>query len=249
AAGFDNIAAALSVSPALMEAYVAAAAKISRLAVGDPTTSPGITTYTVPREIAQDAHVADLPLGTRGGALIEHVFPLDAEYDIVVRRAGSGFGLRAVGSDEPVELTLNGERVHLLGRGESSVTLALPAGPQQLGAAMIAGSKPRGVDDLWSVWAAAAGVTSVSITGPLNPTGPGDPPSRRKLCVCQPESAEEEAPCGRQILSTLATRAFRRPIDENGESMATLMQFYESGRAVRGFEAGIQYALARVLVD
>ena len=110
-AGFDNIASALSVSPALMQAYVAAAAKISRMAVGDPTTSPGQTVYSVPRGVAQDDHVEGLPLGTRGGLLVEHVFPLDAEYEIRINGSGAGFGLRSVGvgSSTPTRACVEGQ--------------------------------------------------------------------------------------------------------------------------------------------
>ena len=95
--GFDNMASVLGVSPALMQAYVSAAAKISRLAVGDPTTTASMTTYPAPRGISQTGHREGLPLGTRGGILVQHVFPLDAEYELRVARGGAGFGLSAVG--------------------------------------------------------------------------------------------------------------------------------------------------------
>jgi hypothetical protein len=104
------------------------------------------------------------------------------------------------------------------------------------------------VDDLFSELAASAGVQSLSITGPLNPTGSGNTPSRRRIFVCRPTDAGEEGPCARRILTTLASRAFRRGAPD-AATLATLMGFYESGRALRGFETGIQYALARVLVD
>jgi Protein of unknown function (DUF1592)/Protein of unknown function (DUF1588)/Protein of unknown function (DUF1585)/Protein of unknown function (DUF1595) len=107
----------------------------------------------------------------------------------------------------------------------------------------------RGVDDLFSELASTAGVTSLGINGPLNPTGPGDTPSRRRIFTCRPESAAREVPCARTILSTLATRALRRPISERDATIGTLMEFFESGRKLRGFETGIQYALARLLVD
>ena len=105
--GFDNMASVLSVSPALMQAYVSAAAKISRLAVGDPTISADVTTYLPPRGMSQAGHREGLPLGTRGGLLVQHVFPLDAEYEFRVGRAGGGlFGLPPVGADDEVEITL-----------------------------------------------------------------------------------------------------------------------------------------------
>ena len=249
-AGFDNIASALSVSPALMQAYVSAAARISRTAVGDPSISPGGTTYTVPRDVSQDAHMDGLPLGTRGGLLVDHVFPLDAEYEIRVSRSGSFFGLRNVGSEDPVALTLNGETVATLSPATgNSIVLSIPAGPQRIGAAMLAAGLHRGVNDLYSEWADSTGVTAVSILGPLNPSGAGDTPSRRRLFICEPESAAAEPACAREILSNTATRAWRRPVEPDEDAVNTLMDFYADGHALRGFEGGIQYALARILVD
>ena len=247
--GFDNIANVLSVSPALMQAYVSAAAKISRLAVGDLTISPAIDTYLAPRSLSQADHLEGQPLGTRGGILVHHVFPLDAEYDIRIARSGAGFGLPAVGADEAIEITLNGERLRLLERDAGPVVrLRLPAGPHAIGAAIVQRRNARGVDDLFSELATSVGVQSLSITGPLNPTGSGNTPSRSRIFICRPADAGDEAPCARRILTTLATRAFRQGAAAD-DTLAMLMGFYESGRALRGFETGIQYALARVLVD
>ena len=248
--GFDNMASVLSVSPALMQAYVSAAAQISRLAIGDPTISAGVTTYFPPRGMSQAGHREGLPLGTRGGLVVQHVFPLDAEYEFRVGRAGGGlFGLQPVGTADPVEVTLNGERVRLLdGNTRGPLRLTIPAGPQTIGVAVVRRSNARGVDDLYAELANTGGVNSLAINGPLKPTGPGDTPSRRKIFVCRPAPAEEIA-CARQILSTVATRAYRRPVTEKDAAVNTLLEFFESGRKLRGFETGIQYALARVLVD
>jgi mono/diheme cytochrome c family protein len=250
--GFDNMASALGVSPALMQAYVSAAAKISRLAVGDPTISADLTTYLPPRGLSQATHREGLPLGTRGGLLVQHVFPLDAEYEFRVGRAGGGlFGLAPVGGDDDIEITLNGERVQLVGRTapRGGIRLKIPAGPQTIGVAVVRRANARGVDDLFSELANTAGVTNLTINGPLNPTGPGDTPSRRRIFTCRPAAASNEVPCARQILSTLATRAMRRPISQTDPAVETLLGFFESGRKLRGFDAGVQYALARVLVD
>jgi hypothetical protein len=249
--GFDNIANVLVVSPALMQAYVSAAARISRLAVGDLTTSPGITTYLSPRGLSQADHREGLPLGTRGGMVVQHVFPLDAEYELRIGRAGAGFGLPAVGGDEAVEITLNGERVRLLDRDapRGDVRLRIPAGPQTIGVAIVRQAHARGVDDLFSEWATSAGIQSLTINGPLDPTGTGDTPSRRLIFTCTPASASEETPCARQILAALARRAFRRPVAADDGTVDLLMAFYESGRDIRGFDTGVQYALARILVD
>ncbi len=248
--GFDNIASALSVSPAHMQAYVSAAAEISRLAVGDPTITAAISTYTAPRGLSQAEHIDGMPLGTRGGILVDHVFPLDAEYEISVRRAGGGFGLRAVGGAEPVEVTLNGERVRLLGRGgASSFTVPVEAGAHTLGTAVVRTSRPSGVNDLFAVHAGSTGVQAISITGPLNASGPGDTPSRRRIFICAPASASDEERCATEILTAFATRAFRRPVESSDPSLETLLEFYRTGRALGDFETGIQHALARVLVD
>src|SRR6185295_10875500 len=78
--GFDNIAASLNTSPLLLERYVTAAQRISTMAVGDPEARPGTTEYSISREFSQSGHVDGLPLGTRGGTVIKHVFPADGEY-------------------------------------------------------------------------------------------------------------------------------------------------------------------------
>src|SRR5215471_2695864 len=113
--GFDNIADVLGVSPALLERYVSAAAKISRLAVGDPDTAPTDVTYTIKGDLSQTATIDGLPLGTRGGAVIRHNFPLDGEYliklSLLKLSFGQVFGQSAEG--QKLEVTLNGERVKL----------------------------------------------------------------------------------------------------------------------------------------
>jgi mono/diheme cytochrome c family protein len=249
--GFDNLASVLSVSPALMQAYVTAAAKISRLAVGDPTISADITTYLAPRGMSQTGHREGLPLGTRGGLLVQHVFPLDAEYEFRVGRAGGGlFGLPPVGTGDSVEITLNGERIRLIGANDRGpVRLKIPAGPQTVGVAVVRKGNAHGVDDLFSEHANSAGVTNLVINGPLNPTGPGDTPSRRKIFICKPGAGVQEDGCARTILAKLATRALRRPVGERDAIVTMLMGFFDSGRTLRGFDSGIQYALARLLVD
>jgi Protein of unknown function (DUF1592)/Protein of unknown function (DUF1588)/Protein of unknown function (DUF1585)/Protein of unknown function (DUF1587)/Protein of unknown function (DUF1595)/Planctomycete cytochrome C len=114
--GFDNVASVLGLSPALQERYIAAAGKISRLAVGDPATSPIVDTYRVRSDISQDDHIEGLPLGTRGGVLIHHNFPLDGEYVIKVKLLKSTVDLLFGGNalDETLEIALNGERVKTL---------------------------------------------------------------------------------------------------------------------------------------
>ncbi len=249
-AGFDNIASALSVSPALLSSYVAAAAKISRLAVGDPSASSGLVTYRAPRGLLQAEHLDGQPLGTRGGMNVRHFFPLDAEYEIRVGRGGGGFGLEALGGDEEVEITVNGERAAVLGRGgPRTAVLRVPAGPQTLGVAIVRKRDAQGVDDLFAVHAPTPGITSVAIVGPRGSTGVGDTPSRRRLFVCTPASSAAEAACAADILRRLAERAYRRPMTADDPAVATLLSFYSAGRAEGSFDTGIQRAVARALVD
>ena len=245
--GFDNIADALAVSPALIERYVAAAGKISRLAVGNMLITPSTVTYRAPADLSQSEHVEGLPLGTRGGMLVRHTFPLDAEYSFKVRARSAGIGVGGVGpSGEELELVLNGERVKLATAGTIDARIPVKAGPQEIGAAYVR-KAPPGADDIWQVFAGNSSVSSIAITGPLNPTGPGDTPSRRKVFVCHPSSESEEAGCAKTILSTLALRAYRQP--PSGADLDTLLSFYQTGRKNGSFDLGIEQALARVLVD
>ncbi len=114
--GFDNVGSVLGLSPALQERYIAAAGKISRLAVGDPATGPIVDTYRVRSDISQDNHIEGLPLGTRGGVLIHHNFPLDGEYVFKVKLLKSTVDLLFGGNaqDQTLEIALNGERVKTL---------------------------------------------------------------------------------------------------------------------------------------
>jgi hypothetical protein len=248
--GFDNVADVLGMSPQLVQSYISAASKISRLAVGDPEISADKMTYRIPRGLIQAEHIEGLPLGTRGGLLIHHVFPLDGEYDFRIARTGVGVAQTGVGGDEELEITVNGARAYVVGKNSPrDIRLAMKAGPQDVGVAVVRKRNIQGVDDLYDVYSATLGVSNVSITGPFNPTGPGDTPSRRRIFVCRPETPAQEIPCATQILKTLARRAFRQPFDDSDVTMETLTGFYQDGRKLGGFDKGIEYAVARILVD
>ena len=112
--GFDNIAAALGVSPLLIESYVTTARKVSRLAVGSPAIPAVTITHKTPEDLTQDYHLRGLPLGTRGGVRVAQYFPVDAEYEIRVRLRRTAVGaIRGIGEEHHVELTLDGARVAL----------------------------------------------------------------------------------------------------------------------------------------
>ena len=111
--GFDNIADVLGVSPALQERYLAAAEKISALAVGDPDEGPASDTYRVRQDLSQNRHLEGLPLGTVGGLLVRHVFPLDGEYAFQVKLYRTNFGnLRGLEHPARGRITVDGRRVH-----------------------------------------------------------------------------------------------------------------------------------------
>jgi hypothetical protein len=247
-AGFDNIADVLGVSPALIEGYAAAAANISRRALGDPSIGIDRVTYRMPGDMSQDAHVDGLPLGTRGGLVIRHTFPLDAEYDFQVGQAGGarlGGPPTAGPRSDDLYVTIDGERVTLQG-GRGATRIKVAAGPRTIAAASVVRSHAAGADGVYHVEARTPGITQVTIAGPFNGTGPGDTPSRRKVLICRPATPAEEDACARKILASFATRAYRRPVTTSGAEIDTLLEFYRSGR---GFEFGIQRAVARVLVD
>src|SRR5690606_17943101 len=133
------------------------------------------------------------------------------------------------------------KRVALLQPNDrGTIRLPISAGVHQVDVAYLPMAPALGVDDLHSVWATSTAINSLSIRGPLDPTGRGDTPSRRKIFICQPQSTREEAACAERILRQLATRAYRKPVDQ--ESLDILMSFYQDGRAKADFDTGIQYA-------
>jgi hypothetical protein len=276
-AGFDNNALALSVSPTLLEGYASAAMQISRRAVGDRTMGHGETRYTATPGSAQRAPLEGLPLGTRGGLVAVHTFPLDAEYEFVVSAA-----IPAAGWDNPtgalvycdgpsIDVTFNGAPI--AAENPRRFRLRVPAGPQRITVALVDEQRCAGVKELYQGEVAVGGaVQSLTIVGPYASTGAGDTPSRREIFTCRPSSAAVDAAagadagrdargratqgavaeeaCAVEILSRLATRAYRRPVAPESRELSELMRFYAAGREQGGdFEVGIQYALARLLVD
>jgi mono/diheme cytochrome c family protein len=230
--GFDNIADVLGTSPTLIQSYVSAAMKISRLAVGDLSAPPVPSVYNAATGLSQTTHMDGMPLGTQGGMMVRHNFPLDAEYQI---QTGGG----------RVDMTIDGMPVPTGGRGR----IPIPAGPHTIGVANVPGFDSGGLDGVFSAPPTRARGMSITITGPYNATGPGNTPSRRRIFVCQPLNASQEQTCAREILRNLATRAFRRRVADNDPSMEVLLGFYLDGRKNGTFDTGIQNALARVLVD
>ena len=214
--GFDNIAGALTMSPALMEAYLSAAGKISRLAIGS-ATAPIEMVYTVADDVTQDYHIEGLPFGTRGGVLIRHEFPADAEYEFrvvpVTRGTMDNFVAFGEVKGEKLEVRVDGQLVKLfdwdkeVGVGyvtrSGAVTGRIPvkAGLHTIGVTFRATNYAPG-NDLENHFLRSTIMTyglpgytfyphvgTVKVDGPFDANGATDTPSRTKIFVCQPTSA------------------------------------------------------------
>jgi hypothetical protein len=258
--GFDNVAELLFVTPTLLEAYITAARKIARLAVGDPSQPLIVDTYPLPLELPQDRHLPGLPLGTRGGIAIDRFFPLDGDYDIEI-------GLTRFGREpDRLEIAVDGERVALVviggpaDAGESAYDPS--AGPLRRRVRVLSGARTLGVtfagktaaagETLVSPFSRGRGrmpaVTSVTISGPYGEAVPGASASRARIFTCYPvPPAADDPACARRVVSTLLHRAYRRTVTE--DDLAPVLSFYDAGHAEAGFERGVQRALERILVS
>jgi len=268
--GFDNIAGALTLSPALMEAYLSAAGKISRLAIGD-VSAPTQAVFEVPADTAQNYHIEGLPFGTRGGILIKYQFPADGEYTFKVKGV-TGYFQAVLGGvkGEQLEVTVDGERVKLFdwdkeianttGNGKSTPRIPVKAGLHTVGVTFLATNDVPGSElnrpfqRTMNTPGSIPGflfyphVGQVWVEGPYDAKGASDTASRRKIFVCRPASAKEETPCARNIISALVKHAFRRPASSS--DVSNLMEFYQAGRVDGGtFDDGIEAALQRLLAD
>ena len=251
--GFDNLADLLFVSPATLERYLAAARKISQLAVGDTTMPPIVDRYQLDRDLIQDDHLNGLPIGTRGGALIRSHLPADGEYVVTVEFA------QAARAEHEVEVSVDGERVRVftiggreLVRGAAGVFAFEAEPPVDVRVPMRAGPREVAVAFLQKTGAQHEGlvrssrrgqrrepaIATVSISGPYGVDGSGDTPSRRRIFTCDPSNGAMANACADQIFTTLAQRAYRRPVTE--ADLEILRPFYEEGRSEAGFERGIQ---------
>jgi Protein of unknown function (DUF1592)/Protein of unknown function (DUF1588)/Protein of unknown function (DUF1585)/Protein of unknown function (DUF1587)/Protein of unknown function (DUF1595) len=270
-ANFDNIADAQALSPTLLEAYLNAASAISRMAVGDRNAPTVDSTYSSPGYVSQHPwdHVEGAPYGTRGGSVVEHVFPADAEYVFEVDLV-SGSNARF----EDIDISVDGERVALIeyetgpaggadGRGAVPMRtepILIKAGQHLVAAAFV--RKIEGpYEDLirphdWSFAGGGSGgpgittlphVRDLTIKGPYRATGISETPSREKIFSCRPTSAVEERPCARQILTRLGSDAYRRPI--TSAELDRLTPLYEKAAGKGGFEAGVRSALEAILAS
>ena len=274
--GFDNNADALTLSSALTERYLGAAARIAEMALGRPRGTPAPETFFVPTDRDQGTRVSDhLPFGSRGGAAFRYHFPADGDYLFEMRPKESGVagGFEGVTAEpHQLDVSLDGARVWTGTvqrpegvRGDERNRLILESmrfrAPVTAGSHLVqvyfAARTSAYVEDLFDPslrrdpYRAPNGepvVSSVTITGPFPKTAsPGDSPSRRKLLVCTPATAAEEAACARTIISTLARRAWRRPVTD--ADLEIPLGLYRDGAARGGFEAGMELAVRGILVS
>jgi len=274
--GFDNIADLLGTPPVLLERYLDAAGLIAALAVGDPGQNAGSTTYPVRQDLSQDQHIEGMPLGTVGGTLVRHTFPLTGEYVLQTKLFRTNTdAMRGLEYPHELEIAVDGARVflgmvggdadfHALYRASTAssdaidarlqVRVPITSGPHTVTAAFI--EKPQVLDTrlLRSFVRSSADtydftglphISSLSIAGPFKAAGAGDTPSRRRIFSCRPARKADEAACARQILTTLARRAYRGPVSD--DDLQPLLAFYQQGRARGTFETGIEEALERLL--
>jgi hypothetical protein len=274
--GFDNNADLQVVSPSLLDRYLSAADRVSALAVGDMSTTPGSESYYTRGDQSQSQHLEGLPLGTVGGIGVRHTFPLDGEYQFQVALTRTNLeAIRGLEHGHQLEIAIDGERIFLGTIGGDAeagqtgtiteksdatdarlrVRVRVKAGPRLVTASFIR-KIAENTNRLRPFLRSNAGtydstgrphVKSLTIAGPFSPTGPGDTPSRRRLFVCRPNAASSEDACAKRILTVLARRAYRRPVGD--DDLAPLLTFYRAGRRNGTFETGVQLALRRLLAS
>jgi mono/diheme cytochrome c family protein len=267
--GFDT-APLGDLTPTLLDRYLSAAQKISRLAVGKAPTSPQSNTFRTRPDLTQEGHVEGLPLGTRGGLLIPYTAPQDGDYDIQVwltrDRNEHVEGLRA-----PHELEVLLDRKRTAGftvtppkKGEGhdqvdaqlKARVAVTAGPHEVGVTFLQDppdvleTKRQPYEAHWNLHRhprPSPAVYQVTITGPYHANGHGTTPNRRHIFCCEPTGPADEAACAEKILSGLLRRGYRRPVTR--ADLETALRFYRQGRKEGDFDAGIELAVSAILVN
>ncbi len=268
ARGFDNIAGSLTLSSTLLESYTTAAARVARMAVGF-WRSPTEASYIAPADTSQNYQLPGMPIGTRGGMSVQHTFVSDGLYSFSIQN----FGVGAFNPGEELEVSIDGERIQLfkyegigLNSGMSGerdgsldVTVPVKAGTHQVSATFIKTNYRPSLGmikeyDRKSIenekmpqaqYPPAIGLLKIS--GPFEPTRQQDSVSMQKIMTCRPENRDQFDSCAREILTPLATRAFRRPLQDG--DLTVMMEFFREGASRGEFEDGIELALRRLLAD
>jgi mono/diheme cytochrome c family protein len=274
--GFDNIAAALQVSPSFIEQYVVAARAAAVKALGRADARPGGWTFRAgPGN--QLTHVPGLPLGTRGGILATVDLPSDGEYvvdvaDIVTHIWGNGMEFEnalvvlldnrivyetVIGGEEDMKL-YDQVQSGALDRANArlkNIRFVATAGPHKIGVTFRRRTFAES-DDQLRMFTPGGGqdrlyrIGSFQLRGPFDPTGLGATPSRERIFRCYPPegaAADAQPSCAREIVASLAQRAYRRPVSD--QDVAELLEYYEDGMQDGGFEGGIRSAITGLLAS
>ncbi len=267
--GFDNVTVG-DLSPTLLDRYITAAQRISRIAIGSPGRSPGGDTIRIRPDLTQEDHVEGLPVGTRGGAIFPYTFVQDGEYEIQLRLARDrNEHVEGLRDSHVVEILLDreprssftvtapkSEREHQTADAHLKARIRVTAGEHKVGVTFVRESrslletKRQPFEAHYNMHRhprITPALYQVSIAGPFDPHGPGDTASRRRVFVCRPTRAGEEDACAERILATLLRRAYRRSV--NAADLKSPMEVYRSARAEGDFESGIEMALCAVLVN
>jgi mono/diheme cytochrome c family protein len=270
--GFDNIANALTVSPSFIDQFLSAARNLSAQAIGNANPRAVGVPYTIGNARAQQFHVDGLPLGTRGGGVIEHYFQADGEYRLNIGNLVTGlwgfnqehentlvalldgrkfFELTIGGGQDLKELDqIGAPAVDAINARLKNIPFTATAGVHRLGVTFLHRSFAESDRQLYAQVPGGGQDTvltlsQVEIFGPVNATGVSGTPSRDKIFVCRPEVAAEEKACAERIVTSLAHEAFRGAF--NADDLPRLMRLYDEGTASGGFEKGVEHALAGVL--
>jgi cytochrome c5 len=268
--GFDNVTVG-DLSPALLDRYVSAAQKISRLAIGTTQTSLQSDIIRVPPDVTQESHVPGLPIGTRGGVSARYTFVRDGEYDIQILLSRNHRGtVEGLKDPRPHEIKFLLDRTPIgaltikqpedgddsLLDKDLKIRVHVTAGPHDLGVTFVRNSSSVVESERQPLQSrfnevrhprTSPAISQVSITGPYEPKGADATPSRRRIFVCRPAAPREEEACATKILTTLLRRAYRRPVSE--ADLKGPMTFYREGRLEADFDAGIDRALSAVLMS
>ena len=269
--GFDNIASALQVTPAFVDQYLGAARVVAEQAVGNPAARPSGTPYTF-SPVGQSFHVDGLPLGTRGGAIVEHYFPSDGEYRLNIGNMANGLAAGGLEHQNTLIATVDGEKffeMKLGGLEETKrldqirapavdeiaaklrdIPLVTTAGPHKIAVFFLHRSFAESDSPLQQLQPrkgqdAVAMLRDFEVYGPVNPAGLSSTPSRDRIFSCHPDRDAAELTCARQIITSLADDAFRGFLTD--EDTEQLMKMYETGAAEGGFEKGVSFALSGIL--
>ncbi|MBI2689616.1 MAG: DUF1592 domain-containing protein [Acidobacteria bacterium] len=264
--GFDNITVG-DLSPTLLERYLSAARKISRLAVGIPAKAPGGESVNLPPDLTQEEHFEGLPLGTRGGKTWKYTFPVDAEYEFQIRLARDrNEHVEGIAGVHDVELLVDGASVKRFtvkqptsGEDHSRVDKHLNVRiPVKAGPHVVAAAFPRLTGALLETERqpyqahfnmdrhprVQPAVYTLTINGPYGEQHAGNSPSRQRLFVCQPMKPGDAEACAKKIIATTARRAYRRPV--TGADLQAPLRFFKEQS---NFDTGIEMALRAILVS